>query len=140
MGAHQARALGELRVERFRERRAEPRCDVDEAAHATLAPVQPQRSAEHDAPSDRLQRRLDANDLRQVDVALEGLAGRRLEVEFLKTSSVDHDHPVMVINHLVQAISVLFFVLGFAGLVKRANAASQLQASEGGDADGQRQA
>ena len=41
----------------------------------------------------RLQRRFDADDLRQVDVALEGLAARRLEIEFFKSCSIDHDHP-----------------------------------------------
>ena len=41
----------------------------------------------------RLQRRLYADDLRQVDVALEGLAGRGLEIEFFQSCSIDDDHP-----------------------------------------------
>ena len=41
----------------------------------------------------RLQRRLDADDLGEIDVALEGLAGRRLEIEFFKSCSIDDDHP-----------------------------------------------
>ena len=41
----------------------------------------------------RLQRRLDANDLREVDVALEGLAGGCLEIELFKSCSIDDDDP-----------------------------------------------
>ena len=44
----------------------------------------------------RLQRRFDANDLRQVDVALEGLAARRLEIELFQSCSIDHDHPSLL--------------------------------------------
>ena len=41
----------------------------------------------------RLQRRFDANDFREVDIALEGLAGRRFEIELFKSCSIDDDHP-----------------------------------------------
>jgi hypothetical protein len=41
----------------------------------------------------RLQRRFDANDLREVDVSLEGLAGRGLEIEFFQSCSINDDHP-----------------------------------------------
>ena len=41
----------------------------------------------------RLERRLYANDLREVDVALEGLAARGFEVEFFKSRSIDHNDP-----------------------------------------------
>ena len=41
----------------------------------------------------RLQRRLDADDLGEIDVALEGLAGRGLEIEFFQSCSINDDHP-----------------------------------------------
>ena len=41
----------------------------------------------------RLQRRLDADDLGEIDVALEGLAARRLEIEFFQSCSINDDHP-----------------------------------------------
>ncbi len=41
----------------------------------------------------RLERRFDADDLREVDVALEGLAARGFEVEFFKSRSIDHNDP-----------------------------------------------
>ena len=40
----------------------------------------------------RLERRFDADDLGEVDVALEGLAARGFEVEFLEAGSIDDDH------------------------------------------------
>ena len=44
----------------------------------------------------RLQRRFDADDLGQIDVALEGLAGCGFEVEFFKSCSIDDDHPSLL--------------------------------------------
>ncbi len=41
----------------------------------------------------RLQRRFYADDLREVDIALEGLAARGFEVEFFKSRSIDHNDP-----------------------------------------------
>ena len=40
----------------------------------------------------RLERRFDPDDLGEVDIALEGLAARGFEVEFLETGSIHHDH------------------------------------------------
>ena len=44
----------------------------------------------------RLQRRFDADDLGQIDVALEGLAGGGFEIEFFKSCSIDDDHPSLL--------------------------------------------
>ncbi len=44
----------------------------------------------------RLQRRFDADDLGQIDVALEGLAGCGFEIEFFKSCSIDDDHPSLL--------------------------------------------
>jgi len=41
----------------------------------------------------RLQRRFDANDLREEDVSLERLSTGHLIVEILKFGPVDHHHP-----------------------------------------------
>ncbi len=41
----------------------------------------------------RLKRRFDADDLREIDIALEGLAARGFEVEFFKSRSIDHNDP-----------------------------------------------
>src|SRR5438552_2322954 len=43
----------------------------------------------------RLQRRLDADHLGEVDVALQRLARRRLEIELFKSCTVDDDHPCL---------------------------------------------
>ena len=41
----------------------------------------------------RLKRRFDANDLGEVDIALEGLAAGGFEIEFFKSCSIDDDDP-----------------------------------------------
>ena len=41
----------------------------------------------------RLQRRLDANHFREIDVPLEGAAAGGFEVEFGQFGSIDDDHP-----------------------------------------------